>query len=91
VRQPLAQPDRDHLLQPGLGHHQHQQAASDDQEDHELGHEDREVLLLDRVVEGALPAVQPDLPDGVQADHGNDAGRQETDRAPVPRRAKRIP
>ena len=43
VRQPFAQPDRDHLLQPGLGHDQHEQAAGDDQEDQKLGGEGRHV------------------------------------------------
>ena len=37
VGQPFAQPDLDHLLQPGLGDDQHEQAAGDDHEDQELG------------------------------------------------------
>ena len=91
MRQPFAQPDRDHLLQPGLGHDQHEQPTGDDQEYEKLGGEGRHVLLLDRVVKGALPRVQPDLPDRVQADDQDDAGRQKADRATVPRRAKRVP
>ena len=77
VGQPFPQPDLDHFLQPGLGHDQHEQAAGDDQEDEELGHEGRHVLLLDRVVEGALPDVEPDLPSGIGADHDDDRDRQE--------------
>ena len=53
--------------------------------------EGRDVPLLDRVVERALPAVEPDLADGVQADDEDDAGRQQADRPPVPRRAERAP
>ena len=41
VGQPFAQPDVDHLPQPGLGDDQHEQAAGDHHEDEELGHEGR--------------------------------------------------
>jgi hypothetical protein len=84
VGQPLAQPNVGHLPQPGLGNDQHEQAAGDHHEDQELGREGREVLLLDRVVEGALPAVEPDLPRGVGADDEYDPRCQETQPAAAP-------
>ena len=91
VGQPFAQPDLGHLLQPGLRHDQDEQAAGDDREDQELGREGGDVLLLDRVVEGALPAVEAELAERVQADDEDDAGRQQADRPPVARRAQRAP
>ena len=89
VGQPFAQADVGHLPQPGLGDDQHEQAAGDHHEDQELGREGRDVLLLDRVVEGALPAVEPDLPRGVGADDDDDARCQETQPAAVGRGGQR--
>jgi hypothetical protein len=89
VRQPFAQPDLGHLLQPGLGHDQHEQAAGDERKDDELGQERRHLLLLDRVVEGALPDVQPDLPEDGEADDHDHGRDQEVDAAAVGRPAHR--
>ena len=46
------------------------------------------VPLLDRVVEGALPDVEPDLPRGVGADHDDDRDRQQDQPAAVGRGAQ---
>ena len=87
VGQPFAQPDVDHRLQPGLADHQHQQTAGDHGEDHELGHERRHVPLPDRLIEGALPAVEPDLRGRVGADDGDHADRKQLEAAPAGRAA----
>ncbi len=87
--QPLAQPDVDHRLQPGLADDQHQQSAGDRGEDHELGREPGHVPLLDRLVEGALPPVEPDLRGRVGADHGDYAERQQPKLAPPARGRER--
>jgi hypothetical protein len=76
MRQPFAQPDVHHRPQPGLAHDQHQQSAGDHGEDHELGYESRHIPLLDRLVEGALPGVEPDLPGRIGADDEDDAERK---------------
>ena len=76
MRQPFAQPYVHHRAQPGLADDQHQQSAGDHREDHELGDEPRHVPLLDRLVEGALPAVEPDLPGRVGADDDDHAQRE---------------
>ena len=85
VRKPLPQPDLDHLAQPGLRNHQHQKAADDDHEDEKLKAERRDVLLFERIVEVAVPAVQPDLSDGVRADDESEAYRQQSDAVSSPR------
>ena len=76
MRQPFAQPDVNHLPQPGLADDQHQQTARDHSKDYELGHEIRHVPLLDRLVEVALPDVEPDLPGRVGANYDDHAERQ---------------
>ena len=83
VGQPFAQPDLHHLLQPGLRHHEHEQRAGDGREDEELDPELPQELLLDRVVEGALPADEQDLPNHIGADDQDDPGREEPDPAPA--------
>ena len=77
VGEPLPQLDIGHLPQPGLGDDQHQQATGDDQEYEELVRERRHVPLLDRVVEVALPHVEPDLPRCIGADHEDDASGED--------------
>ena len=89
VGEPLPQLDVGHLPQPGLGDDQHEQATGDDQEYQELVREGRHVLLLDRVVEVALPHVEPDLPRSIGADHENDASAEETEPVSVARGRER--
>ena len=76
MSQPFAQPYVGHRPQPGLADDQHQQTAGDHYENHELGYESRHVPLLDRLVEVALPDVEPDLPGRVGADDDDHAQRK---------------
>jgi hypothetical protein len=73
----------------GVRHDQHEQPSGDDREDDQLGREGLHVPLLDRVVERALPGVEPDLPACVGADDDDDPGCQQPEPVPVPRGLQR--
>ena len=75
--QPFAQPDLQHLLQPGLGHDEDDQGAGDSQEDEELDPELSQQLLLERIVEGALPAHEQKLRHGIGTDDQDNANHEE--------------
>ncbi len=89
VSEPFPQPDLEHLLQPGLPDHQHQQSADDQSEHEKLQAERCQVAVLDRIEEAALPRVEPDLAHRIGADHQDDPGRQQAQPAPIRRPCKR--
>jgi hypothetical protein len=62
-----------------LRDHQYQEAADDEHEDKKLKAERCDVPLFERVVEVAVPAVEPDLSDGVRADDESEADGQQSD------------
>ena len=72
-RQPLAQLQPEHLVEPGLGDIEHQQPAGDFGEDQQLMQEGRQIAPRQRVVEGLVPAVEQDLPERRRDDDGDDA------------------
>ena len=61
VHQALAQDDFGALIEPHLHHVEDQQYARDLAEDAELGQETGNVLVGQRIVEWAVPGIEPDL------------------------------
>ena len=75
--EPLPHPDLDHLAEPCLRDDEREQAGDDDDKDEELVKKDRELSLFQRIVEVALPDVEPDLPNQGCADDDDDPGYQQ--------------
>ncbi len=65
----LTEADLQYFVQPGLRHAQAKEGAHDDDKHLGLVDETREVLVVDGVVYGTRPIVQPDLGDCVERDH----------------------
>ena len=84
--EPLPHPDLDHLAEPRLRDDEREQAGDDDDKDEELVKKDRDVSLLQRMVEVALPNVEPDLPNQGCADDDDDFGYQQRELTAMRRR-----
>src|SRR5258708_35840165 len=77
VHQALAQNDLGALIQPHLHHVQHEQYARDFAEDAELDQEAGHVLVGQRIVEWAVPGIEPHLHVGCAADGYDYAASQD--------------
>ena len=84
VGEPGAQLQFQRLAEPALPDVQHQQAAGDDGEHAELQDELVQITARQRVVEGLVPAVEPDLAVGRGGDDHED--RQPEQQQPVAHR-----
>jgi hypothetical protein len=85
VGQPLAQADLQHLLHPGLSHHQRQQDGNDGEEDQELAAEGEDIALGENIEEVAMPLVEPDLTHHVGGKYDNDTADEQADATTVSR------
>ena len=72
LHQAFAQFELQHLRQPALRHIQNQKHAGDDAEHAQLHHEALKVAMRQRVIEGLVPAIEPDLAIGGGDDHQKD-------------------
>jgi len=79
-RQRLAQPQPDHLVEPGLADVEHQKRSGDHRKYDKLMQEVRHVASRQRIVEGLVPSVEQNLPDRGRDDDGDDADRDPGER-----------
>ena len=83
----FAQLQLGHLAEPPLRDVEYEKATGDDAEHPELRHEAGEIAARQRVVEGLVPAVQPDLPIG-RGDDDQEDGAGERQKAAAKRRGE---
>ena len=88
VHQALAQDDFGALIEPHLHHVEDKQYAGDLAEDAELGQETRNVLVGQRIVERAVPGIEPDLHVGRGPDDDDEPAGQHQEFVALPRNPK---
>ena len=87
--QPLSQTYFEPLLEPGLSDDQRQQDGDDDEKDDKLVEKRDRISLLDGIEEGAVPFVEPNLPEHI-ADQHHDNGQKQSDDRPTRSTAQEI-
>ena len=89
VHQALAQDDLGALVEPHLRHVEDEQYAGDFAEDPKLGQEAGHVLVGQRIVEWAVPGIEPDLHVGCGADDYDEPAGQCEELVALARNPKR--
>jgi hypothetical protein len=81
AHEPFAQLNLGRLVQPDLRYIQDQEGAGNETEDHELTEESMQVSMLQRIVKGLIPSVEPDLTEGRRGDDQDESNTERREQA----------